>query len=466
MKTNILLNLFFLAAANLVHASTVAVVDSGTDDRHEVFQGRMWNNPGEGLKSNYLDDDFNGKIDDLIGWNFIDGFGEVFFPEQQIAFPDEIYRVLEIIAKIELGRLNQADKDYWNGLMSSTNDKQKNELMKVLNNFGNYAHGTHTSAIVVQHAPQARIMSLRTIPDVAYDVPTLFDNMRGPRGIDDLIYQAVAQVLNQNFQGISRYLNEHQVDVSNYSLGTPLVHLARMVLSVTGKKEPTKEQLIEVTGKMYAQLAQSGEEWAQLASDTLLVFASGNDGLNNDEIHAFPANMDFAHTITVGASLGTTGITSFSNYGKQTVHVLAPGSAIVSAVPHGSKRRYLPFSGTSMAAPYVSGLAANLKDINPALSPADLKQILMATVDVKAKLQDLVVSSGIVNSERAISAANYSLSLPLIAAIDQAKSEVPDQMEQEPSFGLDQMNVIDAPTPVRDSFESMAWMPFIEGYKM
>jgi subtilisin family serine protease len=455
-----------MTTATLGQASTVAVVDSGTDDRHEVFQGRMWNNPGEGLKSNYLDDDFNGKIDDLIGWNFIDGFGEVFFPEQQIALPNEIYRVLEILAKIELGRLNQADKDYWNALISSTNDKQKNELMKVLNNFGNYAHGTHTSGIVVQQAPQARIMSLRTIPDVPYDIPTLFENRGGPRGLDDLIYQAVAQILNQNFQGISHYLNEHQVDVSNYSLGTPLVHLARMVLSVTGKKDPTKEQLIEVTGKMYAQLAQSGEEWAQLASDTLLVFASGNDGLNNDEIHAFPANMDFAHTITVGASIGTKGITAFSNYGKQTVHVLAPGSAIVSAVPHDSRVRYLPFSGTSMAAPYVSGLAASLKDINPALSAADLKQVLMATVDVKAQLQELVVTSGIVNGERAKKAASYSLTLPLQEAIDQARIEVADQLELEPSYGLDEMNAIGAPNVIRESPESTAWMAFIQDFKL
>lgn len=435
MRLNISVALATFAAAGPAAATVVAVVDSGTDFRHAAFQGKAWLNDAE--TKNLIDDDRNGKVDDIVGWNFIDWYGQVFFPEQQIAFSDHVYKFSELMAKIELGRLTAADKEYWNHIVTHSTDKQKNELIRVVSNFGNYIHGTHTAGIVVEQHPGARIMSLRTIPDQAYDVTDVFEQVAPVRGLDDAIFKVLAQALNQNFMGISQYLTEHEVPVANFSLGTPLIHLARMALQLTGKKNPDDALLQEVTDKMFAQLAASGAPWMQSASKTLMVFASGNDGINTDVFKAFPASVDLGNTITVGASHGTSSLAFFSNYGKRTVHVLAPGSAVVSSVPHDSGTRTLPFSGTSMAAPFVSGVAARLVDANPALAPADLKAILMQTVDVKDYLKDTVMTSGIVNAERATRAAELAKAMSLADAIAAAKAEIADQPVVEPQFAIE-----------------------------
>jgi subtilisin family serine protease len=124
------------------------------------------------------------------------------------------------------------------------------------------------------------------------------------------------------------------------------------------------------------------------SKNVLLVHAAGNDAANLDSVPNFP-NPRFQrggeanNMITVGASSDSSIkgglIADFTNYGQQTVDVLAPGVKIYSTVPAGNKYSFQ--QGTSMAAPVVSGIAALLLSYFPDLSASDLKQIIEASAD-------------------------------------------------------------------------------------
>ena len=153
--------------------------------------------------------------------------------------------------------------------------------------------------------------------------------------------------------------------------------------------------------------------------DVLIVSASGNDGKNTDQINYFPNDQidngkEVSNTfLKVGASApryGSTMVADYSNYGKNTVDVFAPGSQIYSAYP---KEGYEFASGTSMAAPLVAGIAALIFSQYPSLSAAQVKQILMTSgvsINKKVSLEsgtivsfsDLSKSGKLVNAYNAL----------------------------------------------------------------
>jgi subtilisin family serine protease len=118
----------------------------------------------------------------------------------------------------------------------------------------------------------------------------------------------------------------------------------------------------------------------------LVVVAAGNDGGNNDRYPAFPASFHLDNMIVVMATNEHDEKPWFSNYGRETVDIAAPGVNIVSTSPylvppsrhHPAYRRY---SGTSPAAAHVSGAAALLLSVNPRLKPAEIRDRLIRSVD-------------------------------------------------------------------------------------
>lgn len=108
----------------------------------------------------------------------------------------------------------------------------------------------------------------------------------------------------------------------------------------------------------------------------IFIAAAANDGKNNDNTDVFPANAGFPNFISVAASGSNDEKPYWSNYGPRTVHVAAPGLNIMSTVPNG---KYENMSGTSMATPLVSGLAAFLKAQDPSLTGAQIKAIMQST---------------------------------------------------------------------------------------
>ncbi|MFN7825424.1 MAG: S8 family serine peptidase [Pseudobdellovibrionaceae bacterium] len=124
--------------------------------------------------------------------------------------------------------------------------------------------------------------------------------------------------------------------------------------------------------------AQPLIEAVQRAEKAGIVFvvAASNDGKNNDSFEVYPAKAGFSNVIAVAASNSNDQKPSWSNFGKATVDVAAPGDGIMSTLP---KDKYGNLSGTSMATPLVSGLVALIKAQDPSLKPEEIKSLIQAT---------------------------------------------------------------------------------------
>ncbi len=185
-------------------------------------------------------------------------------------------------------------------------------------------------------------------------------------------------------------------------------------------------QIISMSfGKPYSPYKSAVDEAVKYADahGVLMVHAAGNDGADlskgkNFPTPAFLGGGKAINWIEVGASSWKGGAdlaASFSNYGKNEVDVFAPGVDILSTVP-GNK--YERDSGTSMAAPVVSGLAALIMSYYPSLNASDVKKVIMNSVSktdqtvtkpgddsAKVPFGSLSITGGIVNAYRAIQMA-------------------------------------------------------------
>jgi subtilisin family serine protease len=159
----------------------------------------------------------------------------------------------------------------------------------------------------------------------------------------------------------------------------------------------------------------------------LLVHAAGNEASNNDTSDNFPNRLfvdggEARTWLEVGASSWSGGpglVAEFSNYGPKTVDVFAPGVDIYSSVPGGKYQRE---SGTSMAAPVVTGLAALIMSYYPSLTASEVRQVILDSAtrypDVTVRLpasdgqsaataafRDLSTTGGVVNAYAALKLA-------------------------------------------------------------
>jgi thermitase len=136
-------------------------------------------------------------------------------------------------------------------------------------------------------------------------------------------------------------------------------------------------------------------------SDILFVAAAGNDSADADRRPHFPSGYKLPNVLSVAALDRKDELASFSNYGAKGVHVAAPGKEILSTWLGGG---YEEHSGTSMATPFVAGVAALVLSVEPNLSARELRERLISTVDRLDSLQGKVASGGRVNAARAVGA--------------------------------------------------------------
>jgi thermitase len=133
----------------------------------------------------------------------------------------------------------------------------------------------------------------------------------------------------------------------------------------------------------------------------LFVAASGNDSANTDQLPQYPAGYDLPNVISVAALNRQDDLASFSNYGLKSVHIAAPGANILSTWPG---NEYRENSGTSMATPMVSGVAALVLSKRPQLSVDELRSVLLKSVDKLPQLKGKVSSGGRINAAKAVGA--------------------------------------------------------------
>lgn len=135
----------------------------------------------------------------------------------------------------------------------------------------------------------------------------------------------------------------------------------------------------------------------------LLVVAAGNEGVDNDRLPSYPAGYDLPNIIAVAATDPNDRLASFSNFGPATVQVAAPGVSIFSTYLNND---YAFGSGTSMAGPHVSGLAALVWSANPDLDAYQVKGRILDCVDRLADLSGRLFTAG------RIHAGNSMLNIP------------------------------------------------------
>ncbi len=142
----------------------------------------------------------------------------------------------------------------------------------------------------------------------------------------------------------------------------------------------------------------------------LFVVAAGNNGDSNDMSPEYPANYDAPNIISVASTTNTEDLSSFSNYGAQSVHIAAPGSSILSTIPNNA---YDFLSGTSMATPHVSGAAALLLAAYPNMTTAQLRGALLFSGDLTTAASSTIYSHRRLNVYQALlSAGEQDTSAP------------------------------------------------------
>ncbi len=288
----------------------VAVIDSGLDLNHSVYKNtdRVYVNSRE-IPGNLIDDDGNGFVDDVSGWNFV------------------------------------------------------NETSNVMDTTG---HGTHVSGIV-----------LGSTEDIVR-----FDSLRSPR-----IQILPLKFLNSN--GVGK--TSDAIEAINYAITVGV----KVINNSWG-------------GPSYSSTLHSVFNLAYSRGITI-VAAAGNEASNNDVKPVYPASLDVPSLISVAASTDQDSYASFSNYGIDKVHVFAPGVGIYSTIPSNS---YGLSTGTSMSAPFVSGLAALIHAEAPNLSGYQVKQIIMNTGDARTWFSSYVESGKRINFDKAIIEAKTLASEP------------------------------------------------------
>ena len=132
-------------------------------------------------------------------------------------------------------------------------------------------------------------------------------------------------------------------------------------------------------GARVLNLRLSGDPFSRAERDalaaaprTLFVIAAGSHGSDNDEPGEayYPCSYPLANIVCVAASTSRDRLAGFSNHGRSSVDLAAPGSRILSTLPG---EDYDSWSGTSMAAPHVSGAAALIMAAHPRLSVAQAR---------------------------------------------------------------------------------------------
>ncbi len=288
----------------------IAIIDTGVDYRHPDLKDQMWVNPNE-IPNNGIDDDGNGYIDDIHGWDFYND-------------DDSVCHYLETA----------------NGYIANPDDNDN--------------HGTHIAGIIAATANNSIGIS-----GVASNVNIKIMSLKIHGG-----YSSSGSVSNA-IKAI-QYAEAMGADICNLSWGTT-----------------NYSQALELTIR---------------ESSMLFITAAGNNGINNNSTPMFPASLRLQNLISV-AYINCDGyLDADSNYGVSTVDIAAPGEDIYSTLVG----TYGYSSGSSMAAPHITGLAAMIYAYQENVYPAQVKELIINTMLPLDTLNGYLINPGIPDANAAI----------------------------------------------------------------
>lgn len=411
------------------NASLVAVMDSGTDTGHIRLSAKAWVNKNE--KIGNVDFDGDGLPGNKYGWDYTTNTSKFFNGQYASLYTGDVKKFFDLMGKYDAGTISMAEITW---VREKFNDQA---LMGLVNFMGTYNHGTHVAGISTQGSNSITLMPIKVLAaepgtDEAGENGNENKDETGPmdpgmtfeKFRDDIINEARLQIESSAHEVTA--IAFHKVDVANQSYGMGFQQLAGAIRSsyiqVFGK-DIERQVLIDLTQEFFSEMERNSMAVNQANDHTLLVIAAGNDSMDNDKYGAFPTNLNIPNKISVAASNGYRELADFSNYGATKVDVAAPGVGIISTSVN---QDMMPMSGTSQAAPFVTNVAARVKDINPKLTAVQIKKIIMETVDKKSWLKGKVLSEGVVNLNRALKAAEYSTFNTVEVATALARANVSD----------------------------------------
>lgn len=148
------------------------------------------------------------------------------------------------------------------------------------------------------------------------------------------------------------------------------------------------------------------------ANDNNIVFvvSAGNSGADHDVVPRYPSSYNQPNIISVAALDYTqTGLAGYSDYGKNSVSIAAIGSSVYSTLPYNT---YGYMSGTSMAAPQITGAIAAITNKHGSLNVQELKNKIFSTVNKLDLLADKIIVGGSLNINRALDDYAFKVSVP------------------------------------------------------
>lgn len=411
----------------------VAVIDSGIDVEHEDLDGVLWTNKGE-IPNNGKDDDNNGYIDDVHGWNFLGDIVDENLEYERIV-RDKAMLPADIVAK--------AQKEYDGKVAEAEQTKQQYEqiLQQVKG-----ADAILVKATGKEEYTDEDVKAIPTDNVEAQQAASYYNRLRsnGLEGLGDAVDQLTTLInssvsllngdkLKTNYR--KDLLNDDQYTWdtgvygnNEYSGPDPEkadafhgTHVAGIIaaerdngLGVNGVANNVEIMVLravsmgdeydkdiakairyaadngaKVINGSFGKYHSTNPEWVWEAikyaasKDVLFVNAAGNEGIDTDFTQVYPQDQVLAgaeisdNFLTVGAlnyEYGSGLLAGFSNYGKSTVDVFAPGVAIYSTAPN---NEYRNAGGTSMASPATAGVAAVIRSQYPKLTAGQVKQVIM-----------------------------------------------------------------------------------------
>ena len=408
----------------------VAVLDSGIDLNHEDLDGVLWTNAGE-VPGNNVDDDKNGYVDDIHGYNFL---GESLHEQLEYA------RILRLKLGDEALQAKAQEMMDMERPEAESNSARYTQILKTVedsdaaiqSHLGKSVYTPEDLAGIVTTDPglQQNIAVLQQMFNFAPSIGEVKEQLQG--GVKYFDGQ-VKYNLNTSFNG-REVVGDDPYDFNSrgYGNGNPMnrsedeshgSHVAGIIAAERGNglgadgvadhaeimsiravpdgDEYDKDIALgiryavdngaRVINASFGKSFSPNKEWVYEAlkyaaeKDVLFVHAAGNEGNDlddtanenypNDQVFTGPEMVD--NVITVGSLDQTYGpgmVSSFSNYGKTNVDIFAPGGNIYSTMPGNT---YEFQGGTSMAAPAVSGIAALILSRYPKLTASQVKKIIM-----------------------------------------------------------------------------------------
>ncbi len=342
----------------------IAVWDCGTNPA--LFEEQLFTNDAE--QPNGEDDDGNGQIDDIHGL-VADGDAPntalLFEPGEEVI--TEYGPFLRGIMDLRAGMASTEPAQAVLELMRGADSVEAVESLEDnLDKVGEWAHGTHVAGIMVAGNPHARLAIFRS----AWAGEARVYHHRGPTDEELAAERA-------NVEAIADFINRHEIKVVNASLGFSTDYVEDQ-LRYEHDRYTTPE---EVHARAEAVQAYRRATWAQVfeqCPNTLFVVAAGNSNRDVVEYGTVSASIEAPNMMAVGAVDRFGGWATFTNSGPERVRVFDHGVEVESLIPNGET---VPLSGTSMASPNVANLAGKMLSVNPALTPAQVIEIIAETGD-------------------------------------------------------------------------------------